>query len=107
MTFHVGQKVVCVDDEPSKLAGQKVYSHAARGVRNIVRNLSGLKKDAVYTVSGFGINHTGSQGIHLAEIKRPNNIPYRIERFRPVVEHKTDIAIFQAMLNPSDERVSA
>jgi hypothetical protein len=30
--------------------------------------------------------------------------PYNARRFRPVVERKTDISIFKAMLNPSDVR---
>lgn len=95
--FYVGMKVVCVDASPMYYGEH-----------------SGLTKGQIYTVSGIepvrDIN--GHTGLHIAEVKtaplrREYRDSYRSNRFRPVVERKTSIAIFEAMLNPSDKRVEA
>jgi len=76
MTFHVGQKVVCVD---------------ASGLKR-----TSLAKGSVYTVD---IVH--ARGISVAEIPQPNRERgYFFRRFRPVTERKTDISIFTKMLTP-------
>jgi hypothetical protein len=90
--FHVGQKVVCVDDSLSEL----------RDLNEILPT-----RGTVYTIRA--IVRRGSLCFHLVEI---TNEPYRYQdgfgevsfkayRFRPVVERKTDISIFTAMLTPS------
>lgn len=84
MAFHVGQRVVCVNDRP--INGP---------------HLGGLKRGQVYTVSGFGACADGSLGVHVEEIWREGGTPFFAHRFRPVVERKTSIAIFEAMLTPS------
>lgn len=103
MAFYVGQKVVCVDDD--------------------VREADGLKRlflDRIYTVRAVR-SEPGGKWIHhwkyesetvflaLAEIndRKAGDTAYAASRFRPVVERKTDISIFQAMLNPSREQVQA
>jgi hypothetical protein len=99
MTFHVGQKVVCVDDDP------RSFLHAgAPGVR-FSGDLNGLKKGAVYTVRAFGRYpaYPDILCVWLEEIIRPTAFfdepAYVAARFRPVVERKSDISIFTAMLN--------
>lgn len=95
MDFYFGQKVVCVNAPP--FGGR-------------------LRKGGVYTVCGWSENVTGnpdgsrSRGVLLKELPpirlmdgKPNGFWH--ERSRPAVERKTDISIFTAMLNPSDERV--
>ena len=95
MSFRVGQKVVCVNAEPSA-DGYKVA----------------LIEGAVYTIIEI-VDHAGDRrcvredtlGIILCEVQSP---PYRIgfygefsaHRFRPVVERKTNISIFTRMLTP-------
>lgn len=83
MTFHIGQKVVCVDN---------VGNHY-------------LCMDEVYVVAGFGLTPLGNNGIfiegaaqrsHNDEAGRPS--PFYMRRFRPAVECKTDISIFTEML---------
>lgn len=85
--FRIGQKVVCVDLSPS-----------CRGV------LMPFVKDRVYTVSNT-IDTWEGQGVELAEVETPAVVghfrAWNASRFRPVVERKTDISIFKAMLNPS------
>jgi hypothetical protein len=86
--FRVGQKVVCVND-----------SMSAYGVT------SPLKKGSVYTVSDvmFGTSWRGPDtGLILVGVPCVAQFVrgYSASRFRPVVERKTDISIFKAMLNP-------
>jgi hypothetical protein len=93
MNFHVGQKVVCVDS-----------GAAADGV------VMPLVKGCIYTVTGLKMASNGL-GVFLAEVappERPGFSPtFRVSRFRPIVEKKTDISIFTAMLNPSKRSVDA
>ncbi len=89
MTFRVGQKVVCVDDIPSP---GKVWYTQKPTVGH------------VYTVSGHGVGYYGDYPvIFVAELNNPL-IGYRETRFRPIVERKTDISIFKAMLTPASKK---
>jgi hypothetical protein len=88
VTFRVGQKVVCVDDRSS-------YCNASRSCP--------LKKMTVYEI--VDICKTPDGASHL---KVPGLEPYfSSRRFRPLVERKTDISIFTAMLNPSKQEIEA
>lgn len=94
MTFHVGQKVVCVD-----------ASGAADGF---------IVKGAIYTVRWLGERPRDfGPGVMLDEASggfhEEAGVEYCfcITRFRPIVERKTDISIFTAMLNPSKQGVDA
>lgn len=91
MSFRVGQKVVCVDDDP----------HGDNGIFPT--------KGKIYTIAWSGQWRHPAYGdtnpcVHLVEIKRPASkqifcvVPYLASRFRPVAERKTDISIFKAML---------
>jgi hypothetical protein len=99
--FHVGQKVVCVDADPC------TYTPAGVG------DLDGLTRGEIYTIRRIGESPfwSGTPNVWLVEISRPlffgGEPGYHTGRFRPVVERKTDISIFQAMLNPKHEQVSA
>jgi hypothetical protein len=103
MTFHVGQKIVCVDDD---FAGRNMFSR-------IPSNLP--VKNAVYTIRGF-VDARGKTFIRLVEIlNTPRQISgtaieepaFNADRFRPIVSRKTSIGIFTAMLNPSKVGVDA
>lgn len=99
MAFYVGQKVVCVADavQPGRLWVDGVPP----------------KEGAIYTIASIVINGSGTQALVLVEAPRGpishalGAYGYHAWRFRPIVERKTDISIFKAMLNPSDEQVSA
>lgn len=111
MTFYVGQKVVCLDAEPH-------LRYMPPGF-NGIGDLDGLTEGAVYTVRRVGRRHPADpmpNSLWLEELRRPLRVETCImlgeagfdpRRFRPVVERKTDISVFQAMLNPSSDRVSA
>ena len=91
MAFHVGQKVVCIDDRPSGTSQPCC-----------------LKRGTIYTVRALGsCPVTGRPSICLEEIIHPIHPTWRVEwaylqeRFRPVVDQRTDISIFRRMLNPT------
>jgi hypothetical protein len=77
MAFRVGQKVVCVDASAGSDWTRKW-----------------LIQHKVYTVSFISKNR-----IDVIGVRKPYG--FWPHRFRPVVERKTDISIFTAMLNPS------
>ena len=72
--FRVGQKVVCIDDHDTEL----------------------VKRNALYIVSGGYGKYVTLDGVH-GVTGRADGMLAR--RFRPVVERKTDISVFKAMLN--------
>jgi hypothetical protein len=92
--FQVGQKVVCINGE---------YDFAAKVC---VPNLPA--KGRIYTVRDLTTEGSGP-GIRLYELVNPSilhsNYPQPVEpafhpdRFRPVIERKTDITVFTEMLN--------
>ena len=103
MTFRVGQKVVAVsqnnrDVSVSDLVVGQIYT---------IRDIDSRAADAGY--------HDGELTIRLEEIFNPVRrttigdweAGYVAHRFRPVVEHKTDISVFTAMLTPSKQGVEA
>lgn len=92
--FFVGQKVVCVNDdtEEFKTPGHK---WTCRGFI--------LKKGEIYTIRSLetGIdNHPTMKLVEVAD-RSERDKGYRRERFRPLVEKKTDISLFKSMLNGS------
>ncbi len=87
--FHVGQKVVCIESEWEKVIGP--YDPVCPKVGQVL-TIIGMMEMGGETYIGFpewhdhGYHHSG---------------------FRPVVERKTDISIFTAMLENSEDRVPA
>lgn len=94
--FRVGQRVVCVDDG----AGERY--RWADGCE--------LVAGQIYTIRAVGACDIAPYGPGVKLLEKKNLIVrrgvfyrdahYRAARFRPVVERKTDISIFKAMLNP-------
>lgn len=97
--FHVGQKIVCV-----KEYGQQREA-AALGV--ILP-----QKGSIYTVRNFD-DRGASPALRVHEILNPEVMhgcgiftepAFASHGFRPIIEKKTDISIFTAMLTPSPAR---
>lgn len=90
MAFYVGQKVVCVDASPCR--------HRLR---------HSLTHGAIYVIAGFDTEDPSITNLHLEGdevVFQPGwdaPVGWSPDRFRPVVERKTDISIFKAMLNPA------
>lgn len=86
--FRVGQKVVCVD---ASRCYRKIETDLVKGAIYEI--------EAVETFGGdFGLVVTGARSWW------PSGA-YNAVRFRPIVEHKTDISIFTKMLTPKTRRV--
>lgn len=82
MAFHIGQKVICVlDATPIPECPFPIF-----------------KKNAVYTIARFD-EEDGDTYIAVAELHPL--VTGLISGFRPIVERKTDISIFTALLTPS------
>ena len=94
--FYVGQKVACVDADAVEGDGR---------VRLREGRIYTVRKIATHSVRWFRLPKFKDEHrvVWLEEITdRPgDDTPYCVLRFRPVVERKTDISIFTAMLNPS------
>lgn len=96
MTFYVGQKVVCVD------AGNV----PAWWYRGEIRP----RKNTIYTIREFD----GPSAIRLVEITNRlrcyregvGELSFYLRRFRPITEWKTDISIFNRMLNPKSVEIA-
>jgi len=98
MTFHIGQKLVCVDADFEYYGIVDLNLPVHLGVYTVRDVVTGRG------VSGLGL------GLLLEEICNragPYGTEYSFvpDRFRPVVERKTDISIFEKML--TEENVSA
>ena len=100
MAFHVGQKVVCV------------IGHTNKGARWPAQIVVG----GIYTVREIDtrcVSRWKQLGLRLEEYCEPAKMtsvgmwetPFPADHFRPVVERKTDISIFQKMLTPDHETV--
>jgi hypothetical protein len=89
MTFHVGQRVVCITDDWEPEPG--------------IAPSPDVRKGHVYTVQA--IVNRGYPAIILCEVSSRNW--YAQSGFRPAVERKTDIAVFQAMLIDKKVTVNA
>ena len=89
MAFKVGQKVVCVDARP----------------RQVSRTI--LRHGEIYTIVALPMSPDGLQGVEVAEVKSIAPFGFWANRFRPVVERKTDISVFTKMLTPKKEGADA
>ena len=95
--FHVGQKCICIAES----------WYCPRGYVQPV-------KGTVYTVRAIfpGIHNPEDRYLHLCEIVNPPRIftddvgegRFHSAMFRPVVERKTDISIFEALLTPAGKQ---
>lgn len=101
--FHVGQKIVLA----KSFGALSTLRAAADGV---VLPVEG----EIYTLREFDPDMSnGILCIRLVEVRNAPHIEDGLEPsfeaalFRPVVERKTDISCFKAMLNPSKEKVTA
>jgi hypothetical protein len=104
MTFGVGQKVVCVD------------ARKRARIPSINYERPQLTKGAVYTIRELD-GCDGYHAVRLVEIvepildiwidRGPSEPAWHSGRFRPIVERKTSIAIFKAMLTPAGKKERA
>lgn len=99
MSFHVGQKVVCVDDDlhdewhHGSPDVPLVTEHIRRGQIYIVRRTMFRKMPLIWLC---GINRKTVEWFDSG---------FHASRFRPITERKTDIEIFRRLLVPGTKIV--
>lgn len=94
MSFHVGQRVVCIDDGPG------------------LNPIGPLCKGQIYTIRGFSNDPRDPElGVYLEEILNLHpfhgvEINYRASRFRPVIERSTEtgMAILRKVADDAAKR---
>lgn len=92
--------------------GQKVVRVGGNARPNVPAVWPEIGK--IYTVRAINVWDYGVL-LHLHEIDNSHMVPeysriepgFQAQFFRPVIQRKTDISIFKAMLNPSKEGVPA
>jgi hypothetical protein len=104
--FYVGQKVCCVGlgGKQGNMTPQQAALHRI--------NLPVVGK--IYTVESIFTAPGGRECLRLVELKN-GHVPtttgdvlgFVSYMFKPVVERKTDISIFKAMLNPKTAEIDA
>jgi hypothetical protein len=88
-SFHVGQRVVCIDDSDVDDTG------TTTGIKY-------LRRGRLYTVARTYVLPSGP-GVNLQEIDRPYSYEgFRAERFRPAIEHNEDISVFTRELETTN-----
>lgn len=102
MTFRVGQKVVCVNH--GNLPGQR-GQHWDKGEE--------IFRGRVYTIKRV-FSYRGKTNVELCEVKRTRRATivcghagYAHERFRPIVERKTDITFAHEILRKASRKQGA
>lgn len=94
MAFHVGQKVICINADPKAFIKETWWNDPTFC----------LEKDAIYTIRQIIPDHQHfnkkATAIRVYEIDR--SMPFWAERFRPLVERKTDISVFEKLLDPAN-----
>lgn len=98
--FHIGQKVVCVNDRLNAFGNPK---------NNPMFDLEGLTKGSIYTIRWCGYDPGWDIAIvRIEEILRLKgtpweDFPYGAPRFAPLKKKQTSIAVFQEMLVKTPE----
>jgi hypothetical protein len=96
MAFYVGQRVECIDD-------------GWRRPNPWVTRFP--KKSEIFTIREIFISKDDgrTQCLRLDEIqcgvcRLGNEVGFEASSFRPIVERKTDISIFESLLNPANHK---
>lgn len=105
--FEVGQKVVCINAAWTVVSELLVYlDNGKAGIREI-EGPRELEENKVYIVRWVGVQD-GATCVRVRDLIRcgiDGDKPFRADRFRPVVQKKTDISIFTQMLTPSGKKL--
>lgn len=112
MSFRVGQKAICIDDAFRVAWRKPGWFRRFRSYKSLIHNLI---KNEIYTVTGLSQLRCDQSGevfecIFVAEGRHlfgHGDTPFPAFQFCPIIEHKTDISVFTAMLTPSKQKVRA
>lgn len=103
--FHVGQKVVCVNDEwPEAVYRGQIFPPRVPMLNEVLTIVS----ISPATLSAPWVHLTFQEIEHCQRVGDVSaDVGYGSEHFRPVVERKTDISIFTDMLTKTRVGVRA
>jgi hypothetical protein len=96
LDWKAGDRVVCVDDQ---------WRDAGKWVE------CPLQAGRIYTIDGIGPGGGyykgvfGTLAVSVKEVENPYTGSFAAARFRKVVTRPTSIAIFEALLNPSEPEI--
>jgi len=101
--FRVGQKVACVDDGVFNPARGRASDHLTKGCVYTIREICEFP---------YAPDKIAGLGVRLEEVVRPqdrinpdwSDYPFRMSRFRPAVERKTDISFAHEILRKATKR---
>lgn len=109
MTFRVGQKVVCVKDNP----GPEIAKFCNIGSQERSKR---VRRGCVYTIREIDTRGLDIHGVaclrfdEIVGVMKDTRVgpwesggSFPASHFRPVVEKKTDISIFAALLTPNPQ----
>lgn len=109
MTFHVGQKVVCIDDQVRVSARNPGIFKRFRKFRDLHHNLN---EGDIYTITALGSEWDVIKNAEFLTLLvdgawhfGSRHVGFPSFQFRPVVETKTDISVFTKMLTPKREKL--
>ena len=107
--FRVGQKVVCVEMESLYPPGVVPLEQP---IQPVVGSVYTVREIVTGKVGGVPCLKLHEIPDHLIKLKLNGelllgDVVYDAVGFRPVVERKTDISVFRAMLNTTPETVGA
>jgi len=107
--FHVGQKVVCIDDDKIPPAGHVVLSDMIFPVIGKIYTVSEIMIGAVSNMPCIALAEIPFQLVEVlvGNEVRVGDVVFNASSFRPLVVRKADISIFMAMLAPKTEQVTA
>lgn len=103
MSFHVGQKVVCIDGDFKNPHYEPPGAMPDKGGIYTIRSME---------MATCGYSGAIQLGLRFYEFVYPpvacgHEPCFAARCFRPLIERKTDIAIFQRMLIPSKQGIEA
>lgn len=100
MTFYIGQKVVCI----ASCCAPRAYGEVVPAI-NRVLTIRDIVDAKCWPSAGLRFHEIVNSVRWYADVAGEMECVFDSRRFRPMVERKTDISIFQNML--TDDRVTA
>lgn len=106
LDWHIGMQVVCASSEPARGTTSKQYSDNGENCPRIgetytIRAIMAFG-DFVYIHLKEVTNSPANYNFHDGIIRRME-APFLAQWFRPVQKRSTDISIFTALLNPTED----
>lgn len=93
--FHIGQEVVCIRDNYNAINWKFIPNKPIKGNTYIIRDIVNIK---IFNRIGLIFEEIHNPVVNWADVGTMES-PFCSTRFRPVIKRKTDISIFNEILN--------